>query len=51
MKIVIFHPVVLPVRHYGGTERVLMWLVEALTKIGHQVTVFAAPGSRMPEGV
>jgi glycosyltransferase involved in cell wall biosynthesis len=51
MKIVIYHPVVLPVLHYGGTERVLMWLVEALTQLGHQVSVFAAPGSRMPEGV
>jgi glycosyltransferase involved in cell wall biosynthesis len=51
MKIVIFHPVLLPVIHYGGTERVVMWLVEALTKMGHQVAVFAAPGSRMPLGV
>jgi glycosyltransferase involved in cell wall biosynthesis len=51
MKIVVFHPVVLPVRHYGGTERVVMWLVEALSKMGHQIAVFAAPGSSMPEGV
>jgi glycosyltransferase involved in cell wall biosynthesis len=51
MKIVIFHPVVLPVQHYGGTERVLMWLVDALKDMGHQVSVFAAQGSRMPPGV
>ncbi len=51
MKIVIFHPVVLPVLHYGGTERVVMWLVEALHKFGHEVTVFAAQGSKMPEGI
>lgn len=51
MKIVIFHPVVLPVLHYGGTERVVMWLVQTLHKMGHKTAVFAAPGSKMPEGI
>jgi len=51
MKIVVFHPVTLPVLHYGGTERVVMWLVQSLHKMGHQTAVFAAPGSRMPEGI
>jgi len=51
MKIVINHPVLLPVLHYGGTERVVMWLVQTLHKMGHQVAVFAAPGSKMPVGI
>ncbi len=51
MKILVFHPVVLPVLHYGGTERVVMWLVQTLHKMGHQTAVFAAPGSKMPEGI
>lgn len=51
MKILIFHPVVLPVLHYGGTERVVMWLVQTLHKMGHKTAVFAAPGSRMPDGI
>ncbi len=51
MKLVIFHPVVLPVLHYGGTERVVMWLAQSLHKMGHKVAVFAAPGSRMPKEI
>ena len=51
MKIVVFHPVTLPVLHYGGTERVVMWLVQSLHKMGHKTAVFAAPGSKMPEGI
>lgn len=51
MKIVIFHPVLLPVLHYGGTERVVMWLVQTLHKMGHKTAVFAAPGSKMPPGI
>ena len=51
MKILIFHPVKLPVLQYGGSERVLMWLAKTLTKLGHEVSVFAAPGSSMPPGI
>jgi glycosyltransferase involved in cell wall biosynthesis len=51
MKIVIFHPVILPVLHYGGTERVVMWLVQTLHKMGHKTAVFAAHGSKMPDGI
>jgi glycosyltransferase involved in cell wall biosynthesis len=49
MKILIYHPVLLPVTHYGGTERVLMWLAKSLVKSGHEVAVFAAPGSVLPD--
>lgn len=51
MRILIYHPVQLPVIQYGGTERVVMWLAQTLHRLGHQVSVFAAPGSRMPEGI
>ena len=51
MKVLIYHPVRLPVVHYGGTERVVVWLAQALQKSGHEVTVFAASGSTMPDGI
>lgn len=51
MRILIFHPVLLPVVQYGGTERVVMWLAQTLHRLGHAVTVFAAAGSTMPEGI
>lgn len=47
MKVLIYHPVILPVSHYGGTERVVMWLAQSLIKFGHKVTIFAAPGSNL----
>jgi glycosyltransferase involved in cell wall biosynthesis len=34
-----------PPRTYGGTERVVSWLVEALTGLGHEVTLFATADS------
>jgi glycosyltransferase involved in cell wall biosynthesis len=51
MKLLIFHPVKLPVLQYGGTERVVMWLAQTLLRMGHHVSVFAAPGSTMPAGI
>ncbi len=51
LNILIFHPVKLPVTHYGGTERALMWLAESLIKFGHKVSVFAAPGSFLPDPI
>jgi glycosyltransferase involved in cell wall biosynthesis len=39
----------LPVRGYGGTERVVVALVRGLTALGHRVTLLAAPGTRIPE--
>jgi glycosyltransferase involved in cell wall biosynthesis len=51
MKILIYHPVRLPVLQYGGTERVVMWLANTLKALGSAVTVFAAEGSSMPEGI
>jgi glycosyltransferase involved in cell wall biosynthesis len=34
-----------PPRGYGGTERVVSWLTEELTRRGHQVTLFASGDS------
>lgn len=38
----------LPVRGYGGTQRVVVWLARALAELGHGVTVVAARGTRLP---
>jgi len=35
-----------PPLHYGGTERVVSWLTEELAAQGHDVTLFAAGGSK-----
>jgi len=35
-----------PPRFYGGTERVVSWLTEELVREGHDITLFAAGGSR-----
>lgn len=39
----------LPVRGYGGTQRVVVWLARALRELGHHVTVVAGRGTRLPE--
>jgi Glycosyl transferases group 1 len=36
-----------PPKLYGGTERVVAWLVEELVELGHSVTLFAS-GARPP---
>lgn len=51
MKIVLFHPVRLPPRDYGGVERVVLWLAEGLRDHGHDVSVAALEGSELPPGV
>jgi glycosyltransferase involved in cell wall biosynthesis len=39
----------LPVKGYGGTQRVVVWLARGLAELGHQVSLLAGPGSRVPE--
>lgn len=39
----------LPVKGYGGTERVVVALVRGLAALGHRVTLIAAPGTRLAE--
>ena len=35
----------IPPKLYGGTERVVYWLIEELVALGHDVTVFASGDS------
>jgi glycosyltransferase involved in cell wall biosynthesis len=39
----------IPVKGYGGTQRVVVWLARGLVQLGHQVTILALGGSRIPE--
>lgn len=39
----------LPVRGYGGTQRVIVWLARGLAELGHRVTLIAGRGSQVPE--
>ncbi|HET6836553.1 MAG TPA: glycosyltransferase [Gemmatimonadales bacterium] len=39
----------LPVRGYGGTQRVVVWLARGLVELGHRVTLLAPTGSRLRE--
>lgn len=50
MKVLIFHPTLVPPKDYGGTERILLWLTQGLREQGHDVWVAAYPGSRLPAG-
>lgn len=51
LRVLIFHPTLLPPKDYGGTERVVLWLAKGLQSLGHEVWVAARPGSRLPSGV
>ena len=35
-----------PPKLYGGTERVVAWLIEELVELGHDVTLFASGDSQ-----
>ena len=41
MHIALLHHRPLPVRGYGGTERVVEWLARGLAALGHAVTLIA----------
>ncbi len=45
MHIAIYFHGRVPVRGYGGTQRVIVWLARGLLELGHRVTLLAAPGS------
>ncbi len=49
LHVALYHPARLPVRNYGGTERVVVWLARGLAELGHKVSLIAAPGSDVPE--
>ncbi|HUP55979.1 MAG TPA: glycosyltransferase [Bdellovibrionota bacterium] len=50
MKIVLFHPALLPPKDYGGVERMVCWLAKGLVERGHEVHVAALAGSQLPRG-
>ncbi|CBW25307.1 putative glycosyltransferase [Halobacteriovorax marinus SJ] len=45
MKIVFEHKGILPVKKYGGIERILFWHMKELAKRGHEVILFGHPES------
>lgn len=49
MHVALFLPAKLPVKRYGGAERVVVWLARGLAELGHRVSLLAAPGSEVPE--
>ncbi|MCW8333611.1 glycosyltransferase [Vibrio sp. SCSIO 43135] len=46
MNILLYTKATLPIRNYGGTERVIWNLAHALYKLGHEVTLLAGKGSK-----
>lgn len=48
MIISMFSPGVVPPAHYGGTERVVDWLIKELTSQGHKIYFFGQHGSSVP---
>ncbi len=53
MRIAVVSPLFesVPPRRYGGTERVVHWLTEALVRRGHRVTLYASGDSRTDAGL
>ena len=50
MHVALYTHSVVPVRGYGGTQRVVMWLARGLAELGHKVTLLAPTGSHLAEG-
>ncbi|MFW6193447.1 MAG: glycosyltransferase [Gemmatimonadota bacterium] len=46
MRVGVWHHRTVPVRKYGGTERVVVWLADALARLGHEPVLLTPPGSR-----
>src|SRR5262245_47815454 len=49
MHVVLYIRNRLPVRKYGGTQRVAVYLARGLAAAGHRVTLLAGVGTRVPE--
>jgi glycosyltransferase involved in cell wall biosynthesis len=45
MKITFEHAGILPVTHYGGTERIIYWLMKGLIEAGHEVNLISVAES------
>jgi glycosyltransferase involved in cell wall biosynthesis len=48
MHVVQFQHTRVPVAKYGGAQRIVVWLSQALVELGHEVTLLAGRGSRVP---
>jgi glycosyltransferase involved in cell wall biosynthesis len=48
MHIVQFQHTRVPVVKYGGAQRIVVWLSQALVELGHEVTLLAGRGSSVP---
>jgi glycosyltransferase involved in cell wall biosynthesis len=48
MHVALYTHSVVPVQGYGGTQRVVVWLARGLAELGHQITLLAPAGSRLP---
>lgn len=44
-RVGIWHHTPVPVRRYGGTERIVYWLADALAALGHDPVLLTPPGS------
>jgi len=49
MHVVFAHDKPLPVKDYGGTERILYWLMKTLVQKNHKVTLIGHPYSKVEE--
>lgn len=49
MRVGLYFDSRLPVRKYGGTERVVVWLGRGLARLGHEPILITPPGSRVTE--
>jgi glycosyltransferase involved in cell wall biosynthesis len=48
VKIGLYFDGALPVRRYGGTERVIVWLARGLRELGHEPVILAREGTILP---
>lgn len=46
MRVGIWYHRPVPVEKYGGTERVVVWLADALAALGHEPVLLSPPGTR-----
>jgi glycosyltransferase involved in cell wall biosynthesis len=52
LKILFRQPCILPVKKYGGTERIIYWLMQAMAKAGHDVVFIGKAGTDLSaEGI
>jgi glycosyltransferase involved in cell wall biosynthesis len=49
MRVALYFHDRLPIKGYGGTQRVVVWLARGLAQLGHHVSLIAAAGSKVPE--